>query len=72
MERLAWLATSGQQPTLADHAEHIAGRLPPVYDLPPALGRLLADYAAPGNGGFRRNPPGTTEAQARHLVAMLG
>ena len=25
----------------------------------------------PGNGGFRRNPPGTTETQARHLMAML-
>ncbi len=25
----------------------------------------------PGNGGFRRNPPGTTEAQARHLMALL-
>lgn len=25
----------------------------------------------PGNGGFRRNPPGTTEAQARHLLALL-
>jgi hypothetical protein len=26
----------------------------------------------PGNGGFRRNPPGTTEAQATHLLALLG
>lgn len=26
----------------------------------------------PGNGGFRRNPPGTTEAQAIHLLALLG
>jgi aminoglycoside phosphotransferase (APT) family kinase protein len=26
----------------------------------------------PGNGGFRRNPPGTTEAQAGHLLALLG
>lgn len=25
----------------------------------------------PGNGGFRRNPPGTTEAQAAHLLALL-
>lgn len=26
----------------------------------------------PGNGGWRRNPPGSTEAQARHLLALLG
>jgi Ser/Thr protein kinase RdoA (MazF antagonist) len=25
----------------------------------------------PGNGGFRRNPPGTTEAQAAHLMTLL-
>ena len=25
----------------------------------------------PGNGGFRRNPPGTTEAQTTHLLALL-
>jgi len=25
----------------------------------------------PGNGGFDRNPPGSTEDQARHLLAML-
>ena len=25
----------------------------------------------PGNGGWRRNPPGTTEAQARHLLGLL-
>ncbi|HEY1573921.1 MAG TPA: aminoglycoside phosphotransferase family protein [Pseudonocardiaceae bacterium] len=25
----------------------------------------------PGNAGFRRNPPGTTEAQAAHLLALL-
>ena len=26
----------------------------------------------PGNGGFNRNPPGTTEAQARHLIRLIG
>jgi hypothetical protein len=26
----------------------------------------------PGNGGWRRNPPGSTEAQARHVLALLG
>lgn len=26
----------------------------------------------PGNGGFRRNPRGTTEAQATHLLGLLG
>jgi len=25
----------------------------------------------PGHGGLRRNPPGTTEAQATHLLALL-
>ena len=25
----------------------------------------------PGNGGWRRNPPGTTEAQARHVLGLL-
>jgi hypothetical protein len=25
----------------------------------------------PGNGGWRRNPPGTTEDQARHLTGLL-
>jgi hypothetical protein len=25
----------------------------------------------PGNGGWRRNPPGSTEAQARHVLALL-
>lgn len=25
----------------------------------------------PGNGGFHRNPPGTAEAQARHLVRLI-
>ncbi len=26
----------------------------------------------PGNGGFRRNPPGSTEAQALHLIRLIG
>jgi aminoglycoside phosphotransferase (APT) family kinase protein len=26
----------------------------------------------PGNGGWRRNPPGTTEAQAAHFMALAG
>lgn len=25
----------------------------------------------PGNGGFRRNPPGTTEGQASHLMQLI-
>jgi thiamine kinase-like enzyme len=25
----------------------------------------------PGNGGFARNPPGSTEDQARHVLALL-
>ncbi len=76
---------------LADHVEHLAGRLYGVYDadaLVDAVGlsddereRMRAYrplWAAfwlamllPGNGGFRRNPPGTTEAQATHLLALL-
>jgi aminoglycoside phosphotransferase (APT) family kinase protein len=76
---------------LADHVEHLAGRLTGVFDLGAlvqAVGlseeeqlRLHAYrplWAAfwmvmllPGNQGFRRNPPGTTEAQASHLMALL-
>ncbi len=76
---------------LADHVEHIAGRLSGVFDrdaLVDAVGLSPAErdrmrayrplWAAfwlamllPGNGGFRRNPPGTTEAQAAHLLAVL-
>ena len=76
---------------LADHVEHIAGRLAGIFDadaLVDAVGlsatqreRMRAYrplWAAfwlamllPGNGGFRRNPPGTTEAQATHLMALL-
>lgn len=77
---------------LADHVEHIAGRLTGVFDpeaLVDAVGLSAVErermqayrplWAAfwlamllPGNGGFRRNPPGTTEVQARHLLALLG
>ena len=76
---------------LADHVEHLAGRLAGVFDpaaLVDAVGlstdereRMRAyrplwamfwlAMLLPGNGGFRRNPPGTTEAQARHLLALL-
>jgi thiamine kinase-like enzyme len=77
---------------LADHTEHLAGRLAGVYDrsaLVRAVG-LSADERArmdayrplwaafwlamllPGNGGFDRNPRGTTEAQAAHLLDLLG
>jgi Ser/Thr protein kinase RdoA (MazF antagonist) len=76
---------------LADHVEHLAGRLTGVVD-PDALVqavRLTEDerkrqrayrplWAAfwlamliPGKPAFRRNPPGTTEAQAAHLLALL-
>lgn len=77
---------------LADHVEHLAGRLGQVYDseaLIEAVGLSDDEHERmglyrplwsafwlamllPGNGGFRRNPPGTTEAQARHLLAYLG
>ena len=77
---------------LADHVEHIAGRLAGIFDadaLVDAVGLSAAQrermrayrplWAAfwlamllPGNGGFRRNPPGTTEAQATHFLALLG
>lgn len=76
---------------LADHVEHLAGRLNRIYD----RARLVAAvdlssdeqlrmeayrplWAAfwlamllPGNRGFDRNPPGTTELQAAHLLALL-
>jgi hypothetical protein len=76
---------------LADHVEHLGGRLDGVYDAAvlvdavgldePARARMAAYcplWAAfwlamllPGNGGWRRNPPGTTEAQARHLLGLF-
>ncbi len=76
---------------LADHVEHLAGRLTGVFDpgaLVEAVGlsgeeRLRMDayrplwgafwlvLLLPGNAGFRRNPPGTTEAQASHLLSLL-
>ena len=77
---------------LADHVEHLAGRLGRVFNpdaLIHAVGLSEAErdrmqtyrplwavfwlvMLLPGNGGFRRNPPGTTEAQATHLMALLG
>ena len=76
---------------LADHVEHIAGRLTGVLDpeeLVDAVGlsenereRMVAYrplWAAfwlamllPGNGAFLRNPPGTTEDQAAHMLALI-
>lgn len=76
---------------LADHVEHIAGRLSGVVDgeaLVAAVGlspeeqeRMRAYrplWAAfwlvmllPGNPGFHRNPRGTTEMQATHLLSLL-
>lgn len=76
---------------LADHVEHLGGRLTRTYDadeLAAAVGltdeqrRRMSAYRPlwatfwlaillPGNGGFRRNPPGTTEDQARHLLNWL-
>lgn len=77
---------------LADHVEHIAGRLTGVFNpasLSEAVGlsevereRMRAYqplWAAfwlvmllPGNSGFLRNAPGTTEAQASHLMKLIG
>ncbi|GGM58485.1 aminoglycoside phosphotransferase family protein [Microbacterium saperdae] len=76
---------------LADHVEHLAGRLTGVFDsvtLSAAAGlseeerKRMAAYRPlwaafwlvmllPGNGAFRRNPPGTTEAQATHLLTLI-
>ena len=76
---------------LADHVEHLAGRLTSTYDanaLVAAVGLTDEQQARmsayrplwatfwlamllPGNGGFRRNPRGTTENQARHLFNSL-
>lgn len=76
---------------LADHVEHLAGRLAATYDpdrLVTAVGisdterERMAAYRPlwaifwlamllPGNGGFHRNPPGTTEAQVDHLSRLL-
>ncbi|KQY64513.1 MULTISPECIES: phosphotransferase family protein [unclassified Nocardioides] len=76
---------------LADHVEHIAGRLAGVFDadaLVEAVGLSAGErerfhayrplwatfwlaMLLPGNGGFHRNPPGTTEVQASHLLSLL-
>jgi len=76
---------------LADHVEHIAGRLAGILDaqalvdavgLSPeqrerthAYSPLWASFwlamLLPGNGGFLRNPSGTTERQARHLLGLI-
>ncbi len=76
---------------LADHTEHLAGRLTGVVDGAALVDAVGLDAAArdrlaayrplwasfwlamllPGNGGWHRNPAGTTEDQARHLLALL-
>lgn len=76
---------------MADHVEHIAGRLAGVFDpeaLATAVGLsederermrayrpLWASFwlamLLPGNGGFHRNPLGTTEVQAEHLLGLV-
>ena len=76
---------------LADHVEHLAGRLSGVIDadaLVAAVGLTASErerfhgyrplwacfwlaMLLPGNGGFHRNPPGTTEAQARRVLGLL-
>lgn len=38
----------------------------------PLFGAFWLAMLLPGNGGWRRNPPGTTEAQAEHFMALLG
>lgn len=87
---------------LADHTEHIAGRLGRTGPTNPVARRILDPEALvdavrlsleqrermqcyrplwaafwlamllPGNSGFRKNPPGTTEAQAQYLLELLG
>jgi hypothetical protein len=87
---------------LADHSEHIAGRLGRPGRTRPIARRIIDPEALvdavgitpvqrermcayrplwaafwlamllPGNGGFRRNPPGTTENQATHVLELLG
>lgn len=38
----------------------------------PLLAAFWLAMLLPGNGGWRRNPPGTTEAQAAHFMALAG
>ena len=38
----------------------------------PLYGAFWLAMLLPGNGGWRRNPPGTTEAQAAHFMALAG
>jgi Ser/Thr protein kinase RdoA (MazF antagonist) len=62
---------------LADHVEHLGSRLPGVYDVRERMNAYRPLWAAfwlamllPGNGGWRRNPRGTTEDQAAHFMAL--
>jgi Ser/Thr protein kinase RdoA (MazF antagonist) len=76
---------------LADHVEHLGGRLPGVYEataLADAAGldagerQRMAAYRPlwaafwlamllPGSASWHRNPPGTTEDQAAHFMALV-
>lgn len=76
---------------LADHVEHIAGRLAGTFDVDgladaanlrrdqrertqayrPLWAAFWLVMLMPGNGGFHRNPPGSTETQARHLLNLI-
>jgi Ser/Thr protein kinase RdoA (MazF antagonist) len=38
----------------------------------PLFGAFWLAMLLPGNGGWRRNPPGTTEAHAEHFMALVG
>jgi hypothetical protein len=38
----------------------------------PLFGAFWLAMLLPGNGSWRRNPPGTTEAQAEHFMALVG
>ena len=38
----------------------------------PLFGAFWLSMLLPGNGGWRRNPRGTTEAQAAHFMALVG
>lgn len=92
--RLVDFEDSGQSDPafeFADQVEHIAGRLPAVFDVRALAAQigLSSDqqerarqyrplWAAfwlamllPGNGGFPRNPPGTTEKQATHFLRLV-
>ena len=82
VERLPVPVLAGIHPLQSSkHAEFLHNEVPGITLSDEARERMAAPrplWAAfwlamllPGNGGWRRNPRGTTEGQARHFLALV-